>query len=220
MPINQCDIVVFDFETGGLDTAKCEVIQVAGKAINGRTLQPYPEGEGEFCSLMRPLDMNNLEARALEVNGKTREELREAPEREVVWRKFCGWVQNFNRGKGVTTLPIAAGQNIVKFDLPIAERLCRFYNLCRKKNEFSLFNPAVIPLDLKAISFLWFENLPEPANYKLDTFRDFFGLTHEGGHDALVDVRQTAELVIRFMKLHRHFAPKVPFKRACAAAAS
>ncbi len=42
--------------------------------------------------------------------------------------------------------------------------------------------------------------------------REYFGLSKEGGHDALKDVKDTAELLIRFMRLHRNTAAKVKFK--------
>jgi hypothetical protein len=37
-------------------------------------------------------------------------------------------------------------------------------------------------------------------------------LSKEGAHDALKDVKDTAEIMIRFLKLHRKLGEKVKFK--------
>ena len=50
----------------------------------------------------------------------------------------------------------------------------------------------------------------------MNTFREFFGMSTEGSHDAVVDVNDTAKMIIRFMKLHRRSADKVRFKGAFA----
>ena len=40
--MNQLDFIVFDFETGGLDPKHHEAIELAAKAYDARTLEPYP----------------------------------------------------------------------------------------------------------------------------------------------------------------------------------
>jgi hypothetical protein len=32
----------------------------------------------------------------------------------------------------------------------------------------------------------------------------------------MVDTKQTAELIVRFLKVHRYYASKIPFRGACA----
>ena len=85
-------IIVFDFETGSLDTQTCEVIQVAAKAINRKTLLPIPDAV--FNSLIKPRDFNNLQDSALAVNKKTREELALAPEISVVWNRLIDFINS------------------------------------------------------------------------------------------------------------------------------
>lgn len=200
-PINDLDLIVFDFETGGLDPRHHEAIQVAGKAYHARSLEPYPvEQGGEFCSLMKPLHPDRLEDGALKVNKKTVEELVAAPDQGVVWNNFVAWVNRFNRKKSKWGAPIAAGKNIRAFDLKFVEVLNDLH--CPKKGKTVLFSDRK-QVDLEDFTFAWFENEPEPANDKLDTWREYFGMSTEGSHDALVDVRQTGDLIIRFLKLHR-----------------
>lgn len=178
-----------------------EAIEIAGKAYNGRTLEPYPvEQGGEFCSLMKPLHFDRLQPEALKVNGKTVEELEKAPEQALVWRQFIDWVARFNPKKSNWTAPISSGKNIRAFDCKFADALNKLHG--PKKEKTVLFNPRLF-LDLEDIIFLWFENESEPVNQKMDTLRDFFGLSHTGAHSALTDVRQTGDLVIKFLQLHR-----------------
>lgn len=216
--VNSNIIICFDFETGGLGTETLEPVQIAGAALDPRTLQV----KDTFASLMRPLDFNNLEARALEVNKKTIEELKGAPEQALVWRQFCAWVKKHNRKGGPTTAPIPAGKNILRFDLPIAHRLCRTYGFTDKNGKPNIFNERPI-LDLEEILWLWFENSDDLLNYRMDTVRPYFGLPSEGAHDALVDVLQTVELIRRFLNLHRTLkarrkadgTPVIQFEGSC-----
>jgi hypothetical protein len=65
------------------------------------------------------------------------------------------------------------------------------------------------------ILFTWFENLEEPANMKLDTFRDFLGLEADGqAHEALSDTIDEAKLMVKFLKFHRKQASVDKFKGA------
>jgi DNA polymerase III epsilon subunit-like protein len=52
------------------------------------------------------------------------------------------------------------------------------------------------------------------SSYSLDNVRKYFGISGEGAHDALKDVKDCAEILIRFMKLHRNLSSKVKFKNS------
>ena len=62
--------------------------------------------------------------------------------------------------------------------------------------------------------FYWFNHNNELKSYKLDTLRDYFGIAKDGAHDAIKDVKDTAEILIRFLKLHRNLSEKIKFKGA------
>lgn len=202
-------IVVFDFETGSLDISKCEVIQVAAMAIDKKKLEPIPNAI--FESLIKPRDFNNLQDEALAVNKKTREELKQAPSIEIVWKKFIDFLSMFNTGKGSFTAPIPAGKNIRHFDMPIFERICSELKYVDKNGSQTWFNRRSM-YDLDEIMLLWFENTSDLPNMKMDTIRDYFGMSKAGAHDALVDVKQTSDLITHFLKLHRSIYPKIKFK--------
>jgi DNA polymerase III epsilon subunit-like protein len=64
--------------------------------------------------------------------------------------------------------------------------------------------------------FYWFENNNDVKSLSLDNLRDYFGISKEGAHDALKDVKDCAQILIRFMKLHRKLGSKIKFKGAFA----
>ena len=109
------------------------------------------------------------------------------------------------------TAPIAAGYNIHRFDLQIVERLSKKYNNLNKESRSNLFFMRDV-VDIMDVMFLWFENNQDLTSYTLDNVRDYFSIPKEGAHDAIKDVKDTAEILIRFMKLHRRLSHKILFK--------
>jgi DNA polymerase III epsilon subunit-like protein len=207
-------IICFDFETGGLDIKTTEPIEIAAVAINPRTLSIVPDGT--FYSLCKPTDFSLLQDQALAVNGKTRDQLQQAPEQEAVWRSFASFIKRFNsKGNGFMTAPIAAGKNIRMFDLPIFSRLCAKYGFADKNGDQNLFHRRKV-YDLEDILEYWFHDSDELPDRKMDTLRGYFGLSKDGAHSAMVDTKQTAELIVRFLKVHRYYASRIPFRGACA----
>jgi DNA polymerase III epsilon subunit-like protein len=218
--MNNNFIVCFDLESSGVLVEENEIVQIAALAIDPHSLEIIPESK--FESLMKPTvifsgSKNEIKSKwdkcwkAWDVNKKTMEELEKAPLPEHVWKAFSDYVKKYNIG-GYAGRPIPAGHNIQGFDLLWVDSLCRRYKMADKQGKQQLFNTRTI-LDTLNLTFLWFENNTELNDYKMDTLREYFGI-HEEGHDALVDVKTTAEILIRFMKLHRHYAPKVKFKGA------
>lgn len=209
-------ICVFDFETGGLNRQTCEVIQVAALALNPRNLTTL----GEFESLMRPLRENDLETDALKANKKTLEELREAPHPQEVWGRFAQWCARWAlRGKNDWNgAPIAAGHNILKFDLPILDRYCKEYGptWTEKSGEVipGLFSTRKV-YDTCSMLGDWFESLTEPRSLRMDFLRKYFAMPRESvenAHDALQDVRDTAAILVKLLGLYRQKAPTVIWK--------
>lgn len=218
MPVNTRTIVCFDFETGGLDVPTLEPLSIAAVAIDPRSLRV----KDEFSSLMRPVDRNNVDPQALKINGLDLEECCRAPEQGLVWGEFARFVKRHNPGKGHFTAPIPAGQNVRKFDLPIADRLCRTHGQVDKDGFPNLFNRMDL-LDLKEILWWWFESDDELPSYSMKQIRPYFGITEDGAHTAEVDAKQTADLIIRFLRLHRKLkgmrkpdgTPTIEFRGCC-----
>ena len=107
--------------------------------------------------------------------------------------------------------PIAAGYNINKFDLKIIHRLSEKYkNIEAKENASNLFYPRDV-VDIMNLVFYWFENL-DIKSYSLDNIRDYLGIDKTGAHDAVKDVIDSANILIRFLRLHRNLSSKIKFK--------
>ena len=60
--------------------------------------------------------------------------------------------------------------------------------------------------------FLFFESLSEPTSYSMDTLRKFFGMPSDHAHEALQDVKDTADFMCMFMKLVRRYTQKLEWE--------
>ena len=208
--MNNSTIVVFDFETGSVNPETCEVIQVAAMALHPRSLTEL----GQYSSLIKPRDFSKLEKEALEINKKSIEELEKAPDLSIVWKSFTSFIKKYNPKPGNTFFaPIAAGKNLRHFDLMIINRLAKEFGDCDKNGKQNLFNKRSV-FDLDDFIFQWFDNSNELRDHKMDTLREFFGLSTANAHDSLVDVKQTALLLKSFIQLHRKVATRVNFKNS------
>jgi len=83
----------------------------------------------------------------------------------------------------------------------------------KDRQEEGLFYPAG-NLDLRNVLWFWFENVPEVKSLSMDAMREYFGMETGGAHQAGKDAEDVAKLLIKFLKLHRHYVPKVKFKGA------
>ena len=221
--MNRKDIIVFDFETGSRNPHKTQAIQIAAVAIHGRNLTVQPDGY--FESLIRPeldddkaieMGVDPIEDGALAVNKKTREELKDAPLPKVVWEKFTEFVNRYNWKGTPYYAPIAAGYNINGFDMPIVERLCQQYGPINKKTGKQCLFDKIHRLDLMDTVWMWMENNPDVNRIGMDSMRELMGMDTTNAHDAFQYVKDTANMMIGFMKLHRRFAPQIRFEKAFA----
>ena len=102
-------------------------------------------------------------------------------------------------------------QNIHRFDLKIIDRLSQKYGDTNKEGNNNIFFQRDV-LDIMNLVFYWFEQNSDLKSYSMDNLRDYLGISKDGAHDALKDVKDSAEILIRFLKLYRNMANKVKFK--------
>jgi DNA polymerase III epsilon subunit-like protein len=136
------------------------------------------------------------------------------PKQEHSWKMFVDYLDKYHTRtskKSQFSAPIAAGYNIYRFDLPIVDRLSKKYGNLNKEKKTDLFFPRDV-IDGMNLIFYWFEHNNDLKSYTLDTIRDYFGISKVGAHDALKDVKDTADIIIRFLKLHRNLGQKIKFK--------
>jgi DNA polymerase III epsilon subunit-like protein len=223
---NSQKICVFDFETDGINPDVCSPVQIAALIIDPFRLEIVKDSE--FNINMRPEllekdseyaygDSDVLDFHS-KVRGCSKQEILDQwkgyQKQDQGWKMFVSYLEMYHMRsdrKSCFSAPIAAGYNINRYDMRIIERLSTKYNNLNKEKRSSLFYPRDV-IDLMNMIFYWFEGNNELKNYTLDNLRDYMGISKEGAHDALKDVRDTAEILIRFMKLHRNIASKVKFK--------
>lgn len=220
---NYNNICFYDFETGSRKGHSTQPIQLAAVMIHARKLEIIPNSEfntmiyaesnPEECA---KAGLDVIEDEALAVNKKTREEVSKAPTLKAVWPQFIDYVNNYNYRKNNWSAPILAGFNNNGFDDIILDRICgpHGWNLGpwdKERNKNSLFHP-IYNIDLFKILWGWFENTDEPKKLNMDSIRDFLGISSEGAHDALVDVKQGADILCRFLRLQRMLSTKVNWK--------
>lgn len=228
--INRNKICVFDLETDGTNPDVCSPVQIAAIMVDPLKLEIVPDSEFNITLKPESLEENPkycyddsdvLDFHA-KVRGVTKAEILESwhknQKQEQAWKMLVSYLQMYHTRstkKNCFSAPIAAGYNINRFDLPIINRLSRKYKTVNKENRTDLFYPRDV-LDVMNIIFYWFENNNELKSYTLDNLRDYLGLSKDNAHDALKDVQDTAEILIRFMKLFRGMSPKIKFRNSFA----
>lgn len=225
--INYNKICVFDFETDGSDPDSCSPVQLAAVIVDPINLEIIPNSEFNIFFKPEVLENNDqykyttdiLDFHA-KVKGCSKEDVfnqwLKYPRQEHSWKMFVDYLDKYhtrNSKKSQFSAPIAAGYNIFRFDLRIIDRLSHKYKNTNKENRSDLFYPRDT-VDLINLIFYWFENSNDIKNYTLDTIRDYLGIDKTGAHDALKDVKDTANIMIRFLKLHRNLSKKIKFKNS------
>ena len=182
-------VCYFDTETTGTDPDTHGIIQIAMIIeIGGDVL-----AEKEWC--VRPHLGLEIDPKALAVNGRTLDEIKNFPTPDEIFgkmQKFLGrYVNQYDRTDKLTPV----GYN-VKFDLDF---LKSFWARCGDDKYFgSWFNwDAVDPLAL--LRYLKFAGLLPPLeNLKLGTVCEHFGIAlGDDAHDAMADIKAPRELVCR-----------------------
>ncbi len=219
-------ICVFDFETDGSDPESCSPVQLAAvmidpvklEIIDGSEFNVHckPEVIEKNPDYIYETDIIDFHSR---VKGCSQEDIykewRQYPSQQIAWNSFISYLDKYHcfgrKKKNIFTAPIAAGYNINRFDLKIINRLSQKYKTIEPKEKTSsLFYPRDV-LDIMNLVFYWFES-SDLKSYSLDTVREYLGISKDGAHDALKDVKDCAMILTRFMRLHRKLCPKISFK--------
>jgi DNA polymerase III epsilon subunit-like protein len=225
--MNYNKICVFDFETDGSDPKICSPVQIAAVMVDPIKLEIIPDSE--FNANFKPevLEQNDnytYETDILDfhskVKGCSKDDVLNSwklyPKQDISWKMFVEYLNKYHTRtskKSQFSAPIAAGYNIYKFDLPIVNRLSSKYGNLNKEKRTDIFYPRDV-VDVINLVFYWFEHNNELKSYTLDNLRDYFGISKEGAHDAIKDVKDTANIMIRFLRLHRSLSQKIKFKNS------
>ena len=215
--MNNNFLCVFDFETGGKNPHRCQITQIAAIILHPRSLKPVDTFNQE-CRLemdetkLTALELDPVEQEALKITGKTVEGLSDKPSEAMMWKQFSLFVKKYNPSTGTYKAPLPCGYNILNFDLAICDRATKMY----KTPE--LFNRHLI-IDCYHEFRAWTENNPSIQSHKLSDFMDFMGLPpelKENAHDALQDVKNVGNCLIKLLHFKREISKKTDFSQAFA----
>ncbi len=224
-------ICVYDYETVAVKGKKAtdaniaEPIQVAAAIIHPRRLEFVKDAEFKSY-ICPPIDRDDVCPEVIAWHAKnakcTSEEILDkiysAPAQKTVWENFMDFMKQYHVGTGnkcIFTAPVFAGMNIKSYDNKITERLCHRYGNIDKNGEVNITRMN-ISIDLLDVQWLFFENNPEIKSLSMDNMRKYYGIDTEGGHNALKDVYDTGNILIRYLKFCRAIASKTNFKGAFA----
>lgn len=218
-------IIVFDLETSHIDTAVADPIQIAAIVIDPNRLQTLENSE--FYSWCCPDNIdsptyikNNLSTLQFHCKNYNLsmddliQKIRESPSEKVVFEKFIDYIKKYHTTQStqsIFTAPILAGFNVFNFDFPILDRLCTKYKILDKNNKQNLYNTRD-SMDIMKIAMLWLNYLPDINSYSMDSIRKYFAMDNSQAHDAIFDVRQEAQILLKFLTLHKSLAKNIAFK--------
>lgn len=220
-------ICVFDFETDGADPTVCSPVQLAAVMVDPMKLEIVKGSEFNINMKPEVLEANpdhKYGGDILEFHAKVRgckasdilSAWQDYPKQEQAWKQFISYLEKYHcrhSKKSQFSAPIASGYNINRFDLVIIDRLSQKYKNLNKEKRSNIFYQRDV-LDIMNLIFYWFESSNEVKSFALDNMREYFGISKEGAHDAMKDVNDCAEILIRFLRLHRNLGEKVKFKNS------
>lgn len=205
-------IAVYDFETTSKNGSKAQLTQISCIMIDPRKLEfvdsslfdidVKPIFDEEKCL---ELEIDAPTQEVLDKTHKTREALEKAPDPKQAWEAFVSYIKKYYKGKNSWTAPIRAGYNIIGYDNPIVDRMCKQFGPYDDEYKCqNLFHPLH---NIDVMNFVWMitENLKinSTNSVSFDNVREWLGMSKDGAHNAAVDVIDAGELVIRIMKLFR-----------------
>lgn len=222
-------ICVFDLETDGSNPNECSPVQIAAVIVDPIKLQVV-EGS-EFNIMMKPekmekdinheydSDILNFHARVR--NCSTTDIIKlwqDSMSQKQAWSLFTEYLNKYHSRsvkKNEFSAPVASGYNINKFDMKIINRLAIKFKSVNKENNNNIFFPRDV-LDLMNLVYYWLMYNEDIKSISLDNVRDYFAISKVNAHDALKDVQDCANILIRFLKLHKNLSGKIKFKDAFA----
>lgn len=187
-------IIFIDTETGGVNPEKAALIQLSG------IIRIDKKDVEKFNFYIKPFENSEVTEKALEVQGRTLEELKtdKYVEEKEVYKQFINILDKYIDKYDRTDKFIVAGYN-VRFDVDI---LKAFFQRHRNNFLFSYLDSSMLD-PLYSIRLLQIaEILPVLENNKLETWCKHFGIELKA-HDSLEDIEATKKLIGKLISLIR-----------------
>ena len=187
-------IIFIDTETGGVNPEKAALIQLSG------IIRIDKKDVEKFNFYIKPFENSEVNEKALEVQGRTLEELKtdKYVEEKEVYKQFINLLDKYIDKYDRTDKFIVAGYN-VRFDVDI---LKAFFQRHGNNFLFSYLDSSMLD-PLYSIRLLQIaEILPVLENNKLETWCKHFGIELRA-HDSLEDIEATKKLIGKLISLIR-----------------
>lgn len=187
-------IIFIDTETGGVNPEKAALIQLSG------IIRIDKKDVEKFNFYIKPFENSEVTEKALEVQGRTLEELKtdKYVEEKEVYKQFINLLDKYIDKYDRTDKFIVAGYN-VRFDVDI---LKTFFQRHGNNFLFSYLDSSMLD-PLYSIRLLQIaEVLPVLENNKLETWCKHFGIELKA-HDSLEDIEATKKLIGKLISLIR-----------------
>ena len=187
-------IIFIDTETGGVNPEKAALIQLSG------IIRIDKKDVEKFNFYIKPFENSEVSEKALEVQGRTLEELKtdKYVEEKEVYKEFINLLDKYIDKYDKTDKFIVAGYN-VRFDVDI---LKAFFQRHGNNFLFSYLDSSMLD-PLYSIRLLQIaEILPILENNKLETWCKHFGIKLKA-HDSLEDIEATKKLIGKLISLIR-----------------
>lgn len=216
-------IIVYDLETDGPDPTTANPVEIAAVPVNPRTLEIKMDDTFEVTVKPPGIDKDEYFTTGVQktidwhasTRGCSSEDIvstwKKGKSQKVAMKNFCSYLQKYHIEKDPMrriyfTEPAYSGYNVDGFDDIIIRNMC-------DKHKLDYPFAKMGNMDLLHYITYWFENMPEPENYKMDTLKEFFGLVSHGqAHSAISDVVDTAKILVRFLKFARRQVSVDKFK--------
>jgi DNA polymerase-3 subunit epsilon len=182
-------ILWVDTETGGVNPARNALLTMAGCIEeNGRILQV-------FDYKMQPLPNDTIEAKAMEVNKLTLEEIATYPESKEVYTEFLGLLDFYINKFDKNDKMVFAGYN-AQFDKNF---LYHWFKKHGNNYFFSYFYGMPMDIGSFVLSYCAKHDIKLP-NHKLATVAKHFGF-EVNFHEAMADIDVTRQIYLKLKEL-------------------
>ena len=187
-------IIFIDTETGGVNPEKAALIQLSG------IIRIDKKDVEKFNFYIKPFENSEVNEKALEVQGRTLDELKAEKyiEEKEVYKQFINLLDKYIDKYDKTDKFIVAGYN-VRFDVDILKALFQRHgnNFLFSYLDSSMLDP-LYSIRLLQIAGI----LPVLENNKLETWCKHFGIELKA-HDSLEDIEATKKLIGKLISLIR-----------------
>ena len=98
----------------------------------------------------------------------------------------------------------------------IINRMCKEYGPYDETRQQQKIFSKIHKCDVMDNMHMWTEGDPSIRSISMDTLRERMGLSSENAHDALQDVKDTANIFIKLLKTHRAVYQNIELDKAFA----